>query len=41
MKITRRRAVAGASVVAAGALAGLEYASFTGRFDHRGRKLPS
>lgn len=41
MKITRRRAIAGTSVVAAGALTGLEYASFTGRFDHRTRKLPS
>jgi L-ascorbate metabolism protein UlaG (beta-lactamase superfamily) len=41
MKITRRRAIAGASVLAAGTLAGLEYASFTGRFDHRKRKLPA
>jgi L-ascorbate metabolism protein UlaG (beta-lactamase superfamily) len=41
MKITRRRAIAGASVVTVGTLAGLEYASFRGRFDHRKRKLPT
>jgi hypothetical protein len=41
MKITRRRAIAGASVLATGVLAGVEYASFRGKFDHRSRKLPT
>jgi L-ascorbate metabolism protein UlaG (beta-lactamase superfamily) len=41
MKITRRRAIAGASVIATGVAATLEYESFTGAFDHRKRKLPT
>lgn len=41
MKLTRRRAIAGGAVALAGACGGLEYASFTGRFDHRNRKLPT
>lgn len=39
-RITRRRAIVGASLVAAGTLGALEYQSLRGKFDHRKRMPP-
>ena len=40
IKVTRRKAIVGGTVLAAGVAGALEYASLRGKFDHRNRKLP-